>query len=649
MVFIERSRKTAVIVHINPMGGVTPLVGGYLKTYAEQEEEIRSAWDIRIYNTITDTPASKIIGDLVSLKPEVIGFSLYVWNIGLVQRILPSLRGILPASTQYLLGGVQIMNSAELYVDRTWDNVAVCNGEGEKTFRDYLLRFLDSGTPKFEEVGGITFQRDGEYITTPPHPRIKDLSEIPSPFLADVFEPEDLAVTLLETNRGCPYRCEYCFWGGATGQKINRLPVDRIREEVAYLASKRARSILLCDANFGIFPEDVDMAHTFVDSRQQTGYPLRVSYSSAKNKQERSVEIASIFATGGILSCQPISLQTLNPTALEMARRHNIKPDAYLGIQRSMNEQGIASFIELIWPLPGETLDSFKQGVNDLCLMGAQSFGIYPLLWLPNVGYEDKIDELGVITLDEADPVGGGRIVIQTKEVSHEEWVHGMVFTNAVMWLYDCRGLYHTLGILNALDLDTYRSVFDKFLKWMEEAPSNQASKIWNDGKDNFEEMYKNTWRGAMVEAALHGHRKDFDQMAQQFSIHNESWFEGDHTHLIQAAIEFDLLTRPYAYANTPVEVTIELNHLTVEEIAGQKLVIHSPFNFAKISQSLRTSNSLPPENLEPSPSTIVIDHARGQIFRMPFKRDEDHHQFCHQFVTEIGNSLPTCELQRTD
>lgn len=631
------------------MGGVTPLVGGYLKTFAEQEEEILTSWEIELYNTTTDAPASKIIGDLVKIKPDVIGFSLYVWNIGIVQRILPSLRGILPPSTQYLLGGVQIMNSAEAYVDRTWENVAVCNGEGERTFQQYLLQFLNGGPPRFEDIGGITFQRDGEFITTEAQPRIKTLEEIPSPFLADIFDPADLAVALLETNRGCPYRCEYCFWGGAVGQKINRLPVERIKEEIAYLASKRARSVLLCDSNFGIFPEDVDMARVFVDSRKSTGYPLRVSYSSAKNKQERSVEIASIFAEGGVLSCQPISLQTMNPVALEMAKRHNIKPESYLALQKSMNEQGVASFIELIWPLPGETLETFKDGVNKLCTMGAQSFGIYPLLWLPNVGYEDKKEDLGVITLDEADPVGGGKIVIQTKDATHEEWVYGMVFTNAVMWLYDCRGFFNTTGLLNALEKESFRNVFDRFVEWMEQAGKSGATDVWNAGKENFEEMYKNTWRGAMVEAALHTHRKAFDQLMCQFAEAHPAWFQGEHANLLHAAVEFDLLSRPFAYVNTPLEIGIELKYLRLIETDGQAFTVESPFDFAAINQCLRTTSELPMELLAPKPSLITVDHDRGQIFRMPFKRDEDHHQFCHQFVTEIGNSLPVCSLKQTD
>ena len=55
------------------------------------------------------------------------------------------------------------------------------------------------------------------------------------------------------------------------------------------------------------------------------------------------------------------------------------------------------------------------------------------------------------------------------------------------------------------------------------------------------------------------------------------------------------------------------------------------------------------PPNALSEPTEITIDHRRGQIFRMPYKRDEDHFQFCHQFVTEIGNNLPIWNTAPTD
>ena len=636
-------KRRATLVHINPMEAVTPLAGGYLKTFAEIESEVRNSWDIELYSTTTDCPASEIIRDLFSRAPDLVGFSTYVWNIGLVTRLLQALRGLLPTDVQYLLGGVQVMSCAPEYVDRTWENVLVCNGEGEKTFRELLLQ-LTTNAPDLTAVGGLTFQRDGEHITTNPHPRIRDLEEIPSPYLSGVFEQKDLAIALLETNRGCPYHCEYCFWGGAIGQKINRLGGDRISEEIAYLAARRCRAVLVCDANFGVFPHDLEVARQFVDSKRSTGYPLRVTYSSAKNNPDRVSQIATILANGGVLSSQPISLQTMNPRALEFAKRGNISTDTYLKLQRKMNEIRVPSFIEMIWPLPGETLESFKQGIQDLCHMGAQVFMVYPLIWLKNVGYEGKEAELGIVTLEEADPVGGGRVAIQTKDVSFEQWIAGMIFTNSVMLLYDCRGLFHTSGILSSLGIESYRGIFDRFIGSMETASINPIVDLWKQGGQNFEDMYKYTWRGAVVESVLHGNRTEFDVMLTQFVSSISELIDDEYSDLLSAAVEFDILNRPYAFANTPVEIGIDPTYLKIVDQGDRTLTVNSPFNFPAISEKLVTLGSVDRSTLQPDPVQIRLDHKRGQIFRMPYRRDEDHHQFCHQFVAEIGNHLPVLE-----
>jgi hypothetical protein len=284
--------------------------------------------------------------------------------------------------------------------------------------------------------------------------------------------------------------CEFCFWGGAVGQKINRLSMDRLVAEIELLGKNKARAVYLCDANFGIFPQDIELAKQFVKTRQTTGYPRYVRYSSAKNNPDRAVEIAGILARGKVLSVQPVSLQTMNQHALALAKRENISLDAYYKLQAHTNKMGIASFIELIWPMPGETLATFKQGVQELCRMGAQAFSVYPLLWLNNVGYVDKQDKLGVVTLDCGDSNSTAKTVIQTAEVSFREWVDGLMYTNAVQLLHGCRGLYVTCELLDLLGIVTRQTVFERFQCWMDNLTSTELGRIWRLGRQKIDEIY---------------------------------------------------------------------------------------------------------------------------------------------------------------
>ena len=79
------------------------------------------------------------------------------------------------------------------------------------------------------------------------------------------------------------------------------------------------------------------------------------------------------------------------------------------------------SFIELIWPLPGETLTSFKQGVEQLCERGAAYVVAYPHLLLHNTPLGENATEHGFVTRSVHDGVAEAEIVVQTADVTGAE------------------------------------------------------------------------------------------------------------------------------------------------------------------------------------------------------------------------------------
>ena len=636
------AKRRAMLVHINGMERVTPLAGGYLKAYAMAEPEIERGWEIDLYTTFVDNTApSRLIAAIQRSGADLVGFSTYVWNAGLIRRILPVLRQLMP-ETVFVLGGNEAMGRAAHLVDPQWSNVWVCNGEGEKTFRALLLALM-APAPALAEVGGLSYYRDGELHTTPPYPRIESLDEIPSPYLLGYFDRRDFSVALLETNRGCPYKCEFCFWGGAVGQKVHRLTTDRVAAEIEMLGVHKARAVYLCDANFGIFPADVDYAKSFVAARQETGFPRYVRYSSAKNNPDRAVEVATVLAEGGVLSVQPLSLQSLSPRVLELAKRKNIPLETYYRLQTRTNELGIASFIELIWPMPGETLASFKDGIQNLCRMGAQAFSVYPLLWLNNVGYIGKEEELGVVTLDCGDANSSARTVIQTAEVSFAEWVDGLMFTNAVQLLHGCRALHHTCAIVHGLGIASRTEIFERFRSWMDDLPGTELGRMWRMGREKVDEIYSTlSWPGHLIEAALVTMRAEFDETLRDFVAANPDIFGGPHADLIAAAVDVDILTRPHVYANLPVEPPARLDSVRILEDRRRGWLVHSPYDVCGESARLTAEADGPVTAQPPRDTLIAIDHDRGQTYRMPRRIQKEYWDECRMFAIEMGNHYPT-------
>ncbi len=276
------------------------------------------------------------------------------------------------------------------------ENMLICNGEGEQTFSNFLSELLDK-TPNFSNVNGLSFYKNSELVTTEPQARLAELDKIPSPYLSGVFDDEYL-MTVMETNRGCPFHCSFCFWGAATNDRVYKFSEERVREEINWLSKKNVPFIFIADANWGMLKRDIEFSEHIAECKKENAAPVFVYFSAAKNSPHRVSEITEVFTKSGLLNAQPISMQTLDEKSLDYIDRKNIRLSAYEELQEDLNERGISSFIELMFPLPGETLSTFKKGIQSLFELRASVLIIYPHLLLLNTPIYEQRDEHKLVT-----------------------------------------------------------------------------------------------------------------------------------------------------------------------------------------------------------------------------------------------------------
>ena len=195
-------KKKVTLVTLNAWPNAIPLVSGYLKSSACQLPEITDYWEFEFYNNVAAMPMSEFLEDMINAQADVYAISCYIWNMGTVKRIIFDLLDANP-SAQILLGGPQVANHAHKYLRPEYENTAVCNGEGEITFRHYL-KALMAQPVDLNTVQGLSFYRNGVLVTTEKEQRIKHFDDIPSPFLSGLFDEEQYEFAFLETTRGCP-------------------------------------------------------------------------------------------------------------------------------------------------------------------------------------------------------------------------------------------------------------------------------------------------------------------------------------------------------------------------------------------------------------------------------------------------------------
>ncbi|PKL77250.1 MAG: hypothetical protein CVV27_06130, partial [Candidatus Melainabacteria bacterium HGW-Melainabacteria-1] len=304
---------------------------------------------------------------------DVAGFSVYCWNIQRSQRIAEQLKQRQP-DTLIIFGGPQVPTAdCEAFLRAApWIDVAAL-GEGEQTF----LALLESLPGRdWSAIPGIAWiDADGVYHQHPTGPRITDLEEIPSPYLTGVFEPLMLAhpeykwIATWESNRGCPFQCSFCDWGGLIQSRVYQFELERLLAEIDWFGQQGVADIFCADANFGMLARDLEIARHMVAAKQRYGAPHLFQTQMAKNVKIRNLELQGLLAGSGLNPVAAIALQSLHPPTLKAIKRENISIARYSEVQQYCQQQGIFNYTDLIIGLPEETYESFRAGIAQVIKM----------------------------------------------------------------------------------------------------------------------------------------------------------------------------------------------------------------------------------------------------------------------------------------
>jgi putative methyltransferase len=431
-----------------------PYVYGLLRVSAEVDPVVATAYTFQA--PVFLTRRLEEIADSI-VEPDVVALSCYVWNFRRHMKLARLIKSRYPEAL-VIAGGPHVPDvvPVDFFEHHGYVDVLV-HGEGEIPFRQILREHLHAAAD-WSSIGGLTYQRDGLPIGTGPGEKLPREIDLPSPYLAGYLNSaiEECHArglrfyALWETNRGCPYSCAFCDWGSSTMSKVRRFADDRLQQEVSFFGQQRVPNVFVCDANFGILPRDLELAHALVDARNTYGYPRQFRANFAKNSNDRVFEISRALSDHDMLMGTTLSMQSMSMDVLEAINRRNIGLENFRQLKKRYDEARIHTYTELILGLPKETCNSFKQGIGQLLESGNHDdIRVYELILLPNAPMNDPAVRLehGIRTLDKYmylpeagasdDEIETVELVVETNSMNRSEWMEAMIFAQVVQILHN--------------------------------------------------------------------------------------------------------------------------------------------------------------------------------------------------------------------
>ena len=497
-----------------------PLVSGILKTNALTDEKIRENYEFMPFLFIRK-PIQEIIPAYDN--PGIAAFSVSMWNANLSLALAKEVKERYP-NCLIVFGGPNVpFDAKEFFEKHPFIDVTV-RGEGEHTFNEILLRNLESRD--FSNVAAISY-RDPitkQCIKIEGEPEIvKDLDAYPCPYSSGAFDSllplgYDFQA-IIETNRGCPFLCSFCFWGQGTmkmGKKYRHFGTDRVKNIAEWCGKNNIKYIFCADSNFGIFKRDVEIAQYFVDAKQKYGAPEKFRVCYGKNAEDTIYQVGKLLHSADMEKGITMSRQSNDKVVLLNIRRSNIKLSVYNSLSRKYDNDGIPVYTEFILGLPGETYETFLAGIDEIfeCAVKTQVF-VYFCQILNNTelsqpDYMKKFDMKTVtIPLTEVHgSIGKNKEVMETEEIvisnsslTLDNWKKSAVLSWTIQLFHSCKlGFYLMLYMheqckvkyldfidflasrKTKLDVKIINKVFDRFYVSLDEIlAGNSYCRILDD------------------------------------------------------------------------------------------------------------------------------------------------------------------------
>ncbi len=295
-----------------------------------------------IFEADLEITPMQLATEIVRRHPLIVGFTVYLWNVRLIEATARILHAVAP-DMRLAAGGPEITAD---YTNASLYDMAL-TGEGESTFRLFCS----------EQLHQRLQPHLAKHITRCPP---EDPATLVLPY--DLYTDIDLKqrTVYAETSRGCPYSCAYCT-SADTGLRL--IPLERLLPALDRLWERGLRRFKFIDRSFNA---PVEHALKVLDHFLQKATPsTRLHFEINAERMHQSIAEKIALFPKDTLHLE-VGIQTLHPQAATLAGRSADTGRKLANLRFLTHDTGATVHADLIFGLPGEDAGTFAQGFNRL-------------------------------------------------------------------------------------------------------------------------------------------------------------------------------------------------------------------------------------------------------------------------------------------
>lgn len=299
-----------------------------------------------------------IVSEIYKKKPDIIGFSTYIWNIEETLKICEILKMVLP-NIKIILGGPEVsfdgrqILEEKLYID------FIIYGEGELTFKELVQNFI-SNSQDYKHILGLIYRQRESIYKNGVRPLIKKLDTIPSPYLhiGSQFENK---IVYYESSRGCPFGCEFCL--SSTIDGVRYFGIDRVTKDLEKLIEGNVNQVKFIDRTFNANKKHIMAIMNFIIEKDPVDINFHFEVTAHLLDEETLKFLRNVKE--GLFQFE-IGVQSTNDQTIDVVGRTTDFDKLTYVVERIKSYKNIHQHLDLIAGLPHEGYDSFKKSFNDV-------------------------------------------------------------------------------------------------------------------------------------------------------------------------------------------------------------------------------------------------------------------------------------------